>query len=92
VGSVRLDAGALEASVRRVAAQVLAPLSAAGDATVEVTLEIKAKVADGVPKNLVHEVAEQAKRLSFRTASFSIDDGEIFPEGSAPSAVRVARR
>jgi DNA-binding response OmpR family regulator len=92
VGSVRLDPETPEASVRRIAAQVLDPLSEAAGAVLEVTLEIKVKVPDGVPKTLVHEVAEQAKRLRFRTASFSIDDGAIFPEVSAPSGVRAAKR
>jgi DNA-binding response OmpR family regulator len=90
VGSVPIDVTQLEASARRIA-QILEPLSAAPGAAVEVTIEIRAKVPSGVPKPLVQQVAEQAKGLSFRTASFSNDDGEFFLESQGPVS-RVSTR
>ncbi len=50
--------------------EVLQHLAALMSADVEVTLEIQARVPDGVPENVVRTVTENARTLKFTSAEF----------------------
>jgi len=69
-GSVQLDATRVGRDAGRIAEEVIAHLSALPGADVEVTLEISARVAGGVPPSVVRIVAENGRTLRFLTHNF----------------------
>ena len=70
MGSVKLDGLRVVKEAGRVAMEVVEHLSTLPDAEVEVTLEIRVRVPDGVKDDVVRTVSENAKTLKFQTATF----------------------
>jgi hypothetical protein len=68
-GSVPLDPTRVARDAGRIAEEVLAHLVALPESQVEVDLEIRAKIPEGAPENVVRTVSENAKTLKFRTGS-----------------------
>jgi hypothetical protein len=69
-GSVKLDATRAVQDVGRVVQEVLEHLSTLPDSEVEVSLEMRVRVPDGVKDDVVRTVSENAKTLNFQVASF----------------------
>lgn len=69
-GSVELDATRLSRDVGKVAEEVVQHLSAIMNSRVEITLEIKADVPEGVPDNVVRTVTENCRTLKFKSHGF----------------------
>ncbi len=69
-GSVKLDGERVVKETGRVVMEVLEHLSVLHGAEVEVTLEIRVAVPDGVKEDTVRTVSENAKTLKFQTFSF----------------------
>jgi hypothetical protein len=69
-GSISLDATRVGRDAGRVADEVISHLSGLMGSKVEVTLEIKAQVPDGVPDNVVRIVTENGRTLKFATQGF----------------------
>jgi hypothetical protein len=69
-GSVQLDPTRIVKEAGRVALEVLEHLSTLTDAEVEVSLEIKVRVPDGIKDDVVRTVSENAKTLKFQVAAF----------------------
>jgi hypothetical protein len=72
-GSVRLSALRLGRDASVVADEIVAQLAALPGAEVEVTLEIRALLADGVPDDVVRTVTENAATLKFSSQGFEED-------------------
>ncbi len=70
IGSVRLDGERVVKETGRVAMEVLEHLSVLPGAEVNVTLELRVAVPDGVKEDVVRTVSENAKTLKFQTFSF----------------------
>jgi hypothetical protein len=70
IGSVKLDGARLVKDAARVVMEVLEHLSVLPEANVEVTLELRVSVPDGVKDDVVRTVSENAKTLKFQTHSF----------------------
>lgn len=69
-GTVRLDPLKLGSSAGRVGDEVVQHLQALLGSAVEVTLEIRAAVGDGVPDSVVRTVSENARTLKFESFGF----------------------
>jgi predicted AAA+ superfamily ATPase len=70
VGSVKLDPTRVVKDVGRVVVEVLEQLSTLPDAEVEVTLEMRVRVPEGIKDDQVRTISENAKTLKFQTAGF----------------------
>jgi len=68
--SVRLDGERVVRETGRVVMEVLEHLSVLPGAEVNVTLELRVSVPDGVKEDVVRTVSENAKTLKFQTFSF----------------------
>lgn len=69
-GSVELDATRLGRDAGKIAEEVVQHLSALMNSNVEITLEIKADVPEGVPDNVVRTVTENCRTLKFKSHGF----------------------
>lgn len=69
-GSVKIDPERAVKDTGRVVQEVLEHLSTLTGAEVEVTLEVKVRVPDGIKDDVVRTVSENAKTLKFQVASF----------------------
>jgi hypothetical protein len=63
----------LNRDAAQVSAEVLQHLTSLIGADVEVTMEIQARVADGIPENVVRTVSENCKTLKFKNQGFEQD-------------------
>ncbi len=70
VASVKLDPTRVVKDAGRAVVEVLEHLSTLPDAEVEVTLEMRVRVPDGIKETAVRTVSENAKTLKFQTAAF----------------------
>ncbi len=70
IGSVKLDGERVVKETGRVVMEVLEHLSVLPGAEVNVTLELRVAVPDGVKEDVVRTVSENAKTLKFQTFSF----------------------
>jgi hypothetical protein len=70
VGSVKLDGLRVVKEAGRISMEVVEHLSTLPDAEVDVTLEIRVKVPEGVKDDVVRTVSENAKTLKFQNYSF----------------------
>ena len=70
VGSVKLDGERVVKETGRVVMEVLEHLSVLPGADVNVTLELRVAVPEGVKEDVVRTVSENAKTLKFQTFSF----------------------
>ena len=69
-GTVSLDPIRAGRDAQQVIEEVLQHLTGLPGATVEVTMEIEAKVSDGIPDGVVHTVTENCRTLRFTTQEF----------------------
>jgi hypothetical protein len=69
-GTVRLDPARVGRDASRVADEVIAHLSGLMGSEVTVTLEIEAKIADGVSEQIVRTVTENCRTLRFTSQGF----------------------
>lgn len=69
-GSIQLDPTRLGRDAGKVAEEIVQHLNALMGAKVDVTLEIKADVPNGVPDNIVRTVNENCRTLKFKQYSF----------------------
>jgi hypothetical protein len=69
-GTVALDPERPGRDAGRIAEEVIAHLTGLMGATVRVTLEIDADIADGAPENVVRTVTENSNALKFTSAGF----------------------
>ena len=69
-GTVNLDPIRAGRDAQQVIAEIVQHLTGLPGATVEVTMEIQAKVSDGVPENVVHIVTENCQTLRFTSQGF----------------------
>jgi hypothetical protein len=69
-GSVTLDATRMGRDAGNIAQEVVQHLSGIVGADVKITLEIQARVPDGVPDNVVRTVTENCRTLKFTTHGF----------------------
>jgi len=69
-GTVTIDPLRLGREAGRIGEEVLQHLVGLLHAEVEVTLEIRAKVPDGVPEHVVRTVTENCRTLQFTTQEF----------------------
>jgi hypothetical protein len=69
-GSVALDPARIGRDAGRIAEEVVQHLSGLAGSSVEVTLEIRADVPDGVPDQIVRTVTENCRTLRFRSHGF----------------------
>lgn len=69
-GSVSLDPTRVGPDAARIAEEVIAHLAALVGAEVDVTLEIHARVPEGVPEHVVRIVTENSRTLKFNTHGF----------------------
>jgi hypothetical protein len=67
---VKLDPTRVVKDVGRVVVEVLEQLSTLPDAEVEVTLEMRVRVPDGIKDDVLRTISENAKTLKFQTAAF----------------------
>ena len=72
-GSVKLDPARLNRDAAQVSTEVLQHLTSLLNADVEVTLEIQARIAEGIPDNVVRTVSENCKTLKFKNQGFEQD-------------------
>jgi len=72
-GSVVLNAERVGRDAGQIASEVIAHLSGLVGAEVRVTLEIDAKVPDGVPESVVRIVTENGRTLKFAAQGFETD-------------------
>jgi uncharacterized protein len=70
IGSVKLDGERVVKETGRVVMEVLEHLSVLPGAEVQVTLELRVSVPDGVKEDVVRTVSENSKTLKFQTFSF----------------------
>jgi hypothetical protein len=69
-GSVSLDPARVGRDAGRIADEVIAHLAGLVGSTVQVTLEIEARVEAGTPENVVRTVTENSRTLKFTTQGF----------------------
>ena len=69
-GTVDLDPIRAGRDAQQVIAEIVQHLTGLPGATVEVTMEIQAKVSDGVPEDIVRTVTENCRTLRFTTQGF----------------------
>jgi predicted AAA+ superfamily ATPase len=69
-GSVKLDPARLNRDAAQVSTEVLQHLTSLVGSDVEVTMEIQAHVADGIPENVARTVSENCKTLKFQSQGF----------------------
>ena len=69
-GSVELDATRLGRDAGKIAEEVVQHLTSLLNSKVEITLEIKAEILEGVPDNVVRTVNENCRTLKFKTHGF----------------------
>jgi hypothetical protein len=69
-GSVELDATRLGRDAGKIAEEVIQHLTSLMNSKVELTLEIKADVPEGVPDNIVRTVTENCRTLKFKSHGF----------------------
>jgi len=69
-GTVNLDPIRLNRDAGMIADEVVQHLTAHKGATVEVTLEIQAKIPDGAPDNMIRTVTENCRTLKFKDHGF----------------------
>jgi len=69
-GTVHLDPLKLSSGAGRIGEEVVAHLDGLVGSDVEVTLDIRARVDDGVPDDVVRTVTENARTLKFDSAGF----------------------
>jgi predicted AAA+ superfamily ATPase len=69
-GSVQLDATRVGRDASRIAEEVIAHLETLGGADVRVTLEVDARLPNGVPDNVVRIVTENCRTLKFESQGF----------------------
>jgi len=72
-GSVVLDAARVGRDAGKIADEVIAHLSGLVGAEVKVTLEIEARIPNGVPENTVRTVTENSRTLKFDGQGFERD-------------------
>ncbi len=72
-GAVALDPTRVGRDAGRIAEEVIAHLVGLTGADVSVTLEIQARVSDGVPENVVRIVTENGRTLKFSSQGFEQD-------------------
>ncbi len=72
-GSVTLDPTRVGRDAGRIADEVIAHLASLVNVDVEVTLEIKAKIPDGAPENVVRIVTENSRTLRFNAHGFEVE-------------------
>jgi len=69
-GTATLDAARAGRDASRIADEVISHLAGLMGATVEVTLEIEARIPAGAPENVVRTVTENARTLRFTSQGF----------------------
>src|SRR4030043_539571 len=69
-GSVELDATRLGRDAGKIAEEVVQHLTSLLNSKVEITLEIKAEILEGVPDNVVRTVNENCRTLKFKKHGF----------------------
>jgi hypothetical protein len=69
-GSVSLDPNRLGRDASRIAEEIVQHLTSLVGSNVEVILEIKAEVADGVPEQAIRTVTENCRALKFKNHGF----------------------
>ncbi|MDD4019342.1 MAG: Swt1 family HEPN domain-containing protein [Kiritimatiellae bacterium] len=69
-GSVSLDAARVGRDAGRIAEEIIAHLSGLVGTELKVTLEIEAKIPNGVPENVIRTVTENARTLKFNSHGF----------------------
>lgn len=69
-GTVKLDTSRIGRDAGRIAEEIVQHLNLLPGASVEVTLEIHAEIADGVPDNVVRTVTENCRTLKFTNFAF----------------------
>ena len=69
-GTVPLDTIRIGPAAQRVVEEVVQHLTGLPGATVEVTMEIQARVSDGVPDDIIRTVTENCQTLRFTTQGF----------------------
>lgn len=72
-GTVNLDPLRVGRDAGRIAEEVVQHLASIPGAEVEVTLEVHARVADGVPENTVRTITENSRTLKFKDSGFEHD-------------------
>jgi hypothetical protein len=86
-GSVLLDAARVGRDAGKIADEVIAHLSGLVGAEVKVTLEIEARIPNGVPENTVRTVTENSQTLKFDCnfdhTSAGIEGASRFNNGSS---------
>jgi hypothetical protein len=70
---VTLDATRVGRDAGKIADEVIAHLSGLVGAEVKVTLEIEARIPNGVPENTVRTVTENSRTLEFDRQGFEMD-------------------
>lgn len=69
-GSVNLDATRLGRDAGKIAEEIVQHLSSLVGSEIEVTLEVQARIPDGVPENIVRTVTENCRSLHFKVHGF----------------------
>jgi hypothetical protein len=69
-GSVKLNPARLNRDAAQISAEVVQHLTSLLGADVDVTMEIQAHSARGIPENVVRIVSENCKTLKFQTQGF----------------------
>ena len=69
-GSVELDSERINRDASAIADEVLQHLTSSIGSKVKVTLEIEAKVTEGIPDNVIRTVSENCKTLKFTSQGF----------------------
>lgn len=72
-GSVKLDPIRIGRDAARIGEEVVQHLSGLVGASVEVTLEIQARIPDGAPEKTVRDVTENCRTLKFESYGFEED-------------------
>jgi predicted AAA+ superfamily ATPase len=72
-GTVKLDPARLNRDAAQVSAEVVQHLAALLGSEVDITLEIQAHIADGIPDSVVRTVAENCRTLKFENQGFERD-------------------
>ncbi|MBM3880418.1 MAG: ATP-binding protein [Verrucomicrobia bacterium] len=72
-GSVKLNSQRVGRDAGRIAEEVVQHLTLQPGATVEVTLEIHARIPEGAPDNVVRIVSENARTLKFTSQGFELE-------------------
>ncbi len=73
IGSVKLNPARVVKDAGKIVVEVLEHLSTLPDADVEVTLEMRVRVPDGIKEDVIRTVGENAKTLGFQASSFERD-------------------